>query len=78
MHTAAPVVLRGVELHEEDASVVEATTEHELILKHMPRHLIVESDIPLEAQCEGLPKKHFPMKRETTFLGPIKRPWQFI
>ena len=67
VHTAATVVLRVIDLHEEDAGVVKTSTESEFILKHMPRHLIVESDIPLETQCEGLPKNHFPMKRGTTF-----------
>ena len=33
----------------------------------MPRHLIFESDIPLEAQCDGLPKNDFPMKGVTTY-----------
>ena len=34
---------------------------------HMPRQFIVESDIPLEAQCDGLPINLFPKKRGTTF-----------
>ena len=69
VHTAATVLLRGVDLHEEDEDVVKTSTEPELTLKHMPRHLIVESDIPLETQCEGLPKNHLPMKRGIIYLG---------
>ena len=33
----------------------------------MPRHLIIEPDIQLGAQCEGLPKNHFHTKRGTTY-----------
>ena len=67
VHTAATVVLRGIDLHPEDEELVKNSTDVQLILKHMPRHLIVESDIPLESQCVSLPKNHFPMKRGTTY-----------
>ena len=74
MHTAATVVLRAIDLHEEDEGVVKTSTESDLTLKHMPRHLIVESDIPLQTQCEGLPENHFPMNRGTTYWDPSNDP----
>ena len=52
---------------EEDAIVVRASTESDLTLMHMPRLLIVEIDIPLETQCEGLPENHLPKKPGTTY-----------
>ena len=39
------------------------STEGDLSLKHMPRHLIMECDLPWEVQCQGLPENHFPMKK---------------
>ena len=65
--TAATVVLRGMDLHSEDEELVKKITDPGLTLKHMPRHLTVESDILLESQLDGLPKKDFPKKRGTIY-----------
>ena len=32
----------------------------------MPRHLVMESDIPLEVECQSVPRKYFSMKAGIT------------
>ena len=43
---------------------VKKKTEPDITLRDKPSQLIMESDIPLESQCAGLPEKHYPTAKK--------------
>ena len=65
MHKGSLVRFRAWTLHSEDNDTLEACTEGEVFLKHIPLCLYVEVMAGLKKQVDGLPQNWFPMKPST-------------
>ena len=67
VHTAATAVLRGIDLHPKEEEKARSSKALDITLKYLLRHLIMESDMSLEVQCQGVPQHQFPMKKGTMY-----------
>ena len=73
VHNGATCVLQAWELDAMDKTALEDSQETQVVLRGLPKKLIVEMDRPLLKQYPGLPGNHFPLSPVTVYwnLGHV-------
>ena len=67
IHNGATCVVQGWELDPLDEKELVASKEAQVVLRALPKKLIVRMDRPLSKQYEGLPKQCFPLSPVTVY-----------
>ena len=67
VHNGATCILKGWELHDKDLESPDTHGGKQIVLRALPKKLIVQMDRPLKKEYPGLPVNHFPLSPVTVY-----------
>ena len=67
VHNGATCILKGWELDDTDSGSLDSGGAKQIVLRALPKKLIVQMDRPLKKEYPGLPVNHFPLSPVTVY-----------